>query len=135
MKISKNGKILIGILTIAQLFVVLFGVIWFFSTLFPVLITGNEDAIQNVLMLSIAKFIIIAIFMSILSFGLQIFYIIHAGTNKHISIAMKIIWICLLFFVGFIVEVVYFFMEIVPEKSLTGRIEGNEQPYTRYGAS
>lgn len=135
MKISKNGKILIGILTLAQLFVVLFGIIWFFSTLFPVLITGNEDAIQNVLMLSIAKFVIMVILMSILSIGLQIFYIIHAGMNKHISTAMKVIWVCLLFFVGFIVEVVYFFMEIVPEKSLTGRIEGNEQPYTRYGAS
>ncbi len=131
MKISKNGKILIGILTLAQLFVVLFGIIWFFSTLFPVLITGNEEAIQNLLILSVAKFVIMFILLTILSIGLQIFYIIHAGMNKHISKAMKVIWVILLFFVGFIVEVVYFFMEIVPEKSLTGRIEGNEEPYTR----
>lgn len=135
MKISKNGKILLGILTLAQLFIVLFGVIWFFTTLFPVLISGNEEAIQNVIMLSVAKFIIIVIGMSILSLGLQIFYIIHAGTNKSISTVMKIIWICLIFFVGFVVEVVYFFMEIVPENSLTERIERNDQPYTRYGAS
>lgn len=126
MKISKNGKILIGILTIAQLFALLAGFIWFFSAFFPVIVSGNEEAIESMMMLSIAKIAIGGILLTILSLGLQIFYIIHAGTNRHISTAMKVIWICLLFFVGFIVEVVYFFMEIVPEKSLTGRLESEQ---------
>lgn len=123
MKISQTGKIIIGILTISQLFIGLFALIWFFSAFMPVLIGGNEAEIEQLLMLSIGKFIIIAVMLGVLSCGVLIFYLVHAGTNKHISTTMKVIWVLLLIFFGSIVEVVYFFMEIVPEKSMTGRIE------------
>lgn len=132
MKISKSGKIVLAILTVGQLFVMLFALIWFFTTLFPAIVHGNDEAIQNLLILSLVKFLVFGIVMSILSFGLQIFYIIHAGTNKATSTTMKIVWICLLFFIGFIVEVVYFFMEILPDKSMTGHLEERQ---STYGAS
>lgn len=127
MKISRNGKVILGILTMAQLFFIFFGIIWFFTAVFPVLITGNDQAIQEILRLSLARVVILIALTSLLSLGLQIFYIIHAGTNKSISTAMKVIWICLLFFIGFIVEVVYFFMEILPENSMTGRLEAHQE--------
>lgn len=125
MKISQTGKIIIGILTISQLFVGLFALIWFFSTFLPVIIGGNEAEIEQLLLFSMGKFIIMAIVLGILSLGVLIFYLVHAGTNKNISTTMKVIWVLLLLFFGSIVEVVYFFMEIVPENSMTGRIEQN----------
>src|SRR5690554_5453657 len=125
MKISQTGKIIIGILTISQLFIGLFAVIWFFSAFMPVIITGNEAALEQMVMLSLGKFIIIAIVLVVLSCVVLIFYLVHAGTNMHISTTMKVIWVLLLIIFGSIVEVVYFFMEIVPEKSMTGRIEQN----------
>lgn len=125
MKISQTGKIIIGILTISQLFIGLFAVIWFFSAFLPVMIGGNEAEIEQLVLFSMGKFIIMAIVLGILSLGVLIFYLVHAGTNKHISTTMKVIWVLLLLFFGSIVEVVYFFMEIVPEKSMTGRIEQN----------
>lgn len=125
MKISQTGKIIIGILTISQLFIGLFVLIWFFSAFLPVIITGDEARIEQLVLLSVGKFIIMGIVLGVLSCGVLIFYLVHAGTNKHISTTMKVIWVLLLLFFGSIVEVVYFFMEIVPEKSMTGRIEQN----------
>lgn len=125
MKISQTGKIIIGILTISQLFIGLFAVIWFFSAFLPVIIGGNEAEIEQLVLFSMGKFIIMAIVLGVVSLGVLVFYLVHAGTNKHISTTMKVIWVLLLVFFGSIVEVVYFFMEIVPEKSMTGRIEQN----------
>ena len=79
--------------------------------------------IEQIVLLSLGKFIVLAIILGVLSCGMLIFYLIHAGTNKKISTAMKIIWVLLLLFFGTLVEVVYFFMEIVPDNSMTGRIE------------
>lgn len=125
MEISKTGKITIGVLTISQLFIGLLAVIWFFSTLMPILVTGDEALIEQIVLLSLGRFIVLAIILGVLSCGMLIFYLIHAGTNKKISTAMKIIWVLLLLFFGTLVEVVYFFMEIVPDNSMTGRIENS----------
>ncbi len=125
MNISKSGKIIIGILTIAQLFIGVFALVWFFTSMFPAIINGNEAEVEQLVLFSVGKFIIMAIILGVISCGILIFYLIHAGTNKHISTAMKVIWVLLLLFFGTIVEVVYFFMEIVPERSMTGRIEQN----------
>lgn len=125
MKISQTGKIIIGILTISQLFIGLFALIWFLSSFMPVVIGGNEAALEQMILLSIGKFLIMAIILGLLSCGVLIFYLVHAGTNKYISTTMKVLWIVLLLVFGAIVEVVYFFMEIVPEKSLTARMEQN----------
>ena len=123
MKISKLGKIILGILTIAQLFIGLFIVILVISTFIPLAVNSSNPEIEQALMLSAGKFIILAIVLSTLSLGLLIFYIIHAGTNQHISTSMKVVWVVLLFFLGALVQVVYYFMEIVPEHSLTARLE------------
>lgn len=123
MQISKSGKIIIGILTVAQLFIALFIVILVITTFFPLLVNSDDPGIQEALIFSAGKFMILAIVLSVLSLGLLIFYIIHAGTNRDISTAMKVVWIVLLFFLGTVVEVVYYFMEIVPEHSLTARLE------------
>lgn len=127
MKISKTGKIIIGILTIAQLFIGLFVVILVLTMIFPLAINSGDPGIEEALLFSAGKFIFLGIVLSVLSLGLLIFYIIHAGTNQHISTAMKVVWIVLLFFLGAVVQVVYYFMEIVPEHSLTAKLEHTDQ--------
>lgn len=123
MKISKSGKIVIGILTLAQLFIGLFIAILVVTMFLPLALNTDDPGIDEAILFSAGKFLIFAILLGLLSLGLLIFYIIHAGTNQHISTAMKVVWIVLLFFSGPLVEVVYYFMEIVPEHSLTARLE------------
>ncbi|MCA1761864.1 MAG: hypothetical protein LC664_02510 [Flavobacteriales bacterium] len=123
MKLSRNWKIVIGILTIAQLFIGLFFLVWFLSSLLPLIAAGNDAAIDSQFFASIGGIIVLIAFLTLLSFGVLVFYLIHAGTNRHITNTMKVVWIVLLLLFGSIVEVVYFFMEIVPEKSMTARLE------------
>jgi hypothetical protein len=123
MQISKTGKIVIGILTVLQLFIGLIYAIWIFSIIVPLALAGNEEALADSIVLSMAGIFFWAIFLVLLSLGMLIFYIIHAGTNRSLSGTMKVVWILLLFFVGSIAEVVYFFMEVVPEKSMTARLD------------
>jgi hypothetical protein len=123
MNISKTGKIIIGILTVLQLFIALFYFIWIFSTLIPIIISGNEEAISAAILASLAGIFFWAIFLCLLSLAMFVFYIVHAGTNTSLSTTMKVVWILLLFFIGSVAEVVYFFMEIVPQKSMTARLD------------
>jgi hypothetical protein len=57
------------------------------------------------------------------TFGMMVFYLVHVGTNDQISIGMKILWIVLILTFSFISEVVYFFLDILPEKSLSAKLE------------
>lgn len=123
MKLTRAWKILIGILTVMQLFVGLFYVVWIFTVLLPELIAGHQEVVETLLLESIGGFIISMIVLIFLSISVMIFYIVHAAGNKHIGNGMKALWIVLIFFFGSIAEVAYFFMEIMPEKSMTARIE------------
>lgn len=123
MQISKTGKIVIGVLTVLQLFIGLIYAIWIFSIIVPLALAGNEDLLADSIIMSMAGIFFWAIFLILLSLGMFVFYIVHAGTNKSLSGTMKVVWILLLFFIGSIAEVVYFFMEVVPEKSMTARLD------------
>lgn len=126
MKISKSGKIFIGVLTIGQLFLSLLIVVWIFASFLPVVSDSSSPELESRIVMSLGKFVIAGIILGMISLALFVFYIIHAGTNKQISTAMRVVWVLLLFFIGSIVQVVYFFMEIVPEESLTAKLEGSE---------
>jgi hypothetical protein len=123
MKLSKPYKILLGILTVGQMFVGLWLLIWFLTAIIPVVTTGNDDLIAEVFAVSIAELVIWVVFVTIISLAVLVFYLIHASTNKNLSNTMKVVWILLLIFVGSVVEVIYFFMEVVPERSMTARLE------------
>lgn len=125
MKLSKTWKIVIGILTVLQLFVGLFFLIWLITSLLPLIMTGDEAAIEAMFISSVGSFIIGVFLMAVLSMAIMIFYIIHAASNQYIGTGMKMFWILFLFFFGSIVQVAYFFMEVIPEKSMTARIEEN----------
>lgn len=123
MKLSKAWKTIIGILTVSQLFAGLFILIWVFTNFLPQIRGLNEDAVEEFVLVSMGGLILAAILLSIFSFAILVFYLIHAGTNKAISGMMKAIWIIMLLIFGSIAEVIYYFMEIVPENSMTARLE------------
>lgn len=123
MKLSTPWKTVIGILTVLQLFAGLFIAIWFFTQFLPILPELSDQAAEEYVLMSMGSFIIGVIFLTFFSLGILIFYLIHAGTNKKITGIMKAVWIIMLLVFGSIAEVIYFFMEIVPEKSMTARLE------------
>jgi len=123
MKLSTPWKTVIGILTVLQLFAGLFIAIWFFTQFIPVLPQLSEDAAEEFVLVTMGSFIVAIIALSFVGLGILVFYLIHAGTNKHISGVMKAVWIIMILIFGSVAEVIYFFMEIVPEKSMTARLE------------
>lgn len=122
MKLSRGWKLFIGVLTIMQLFIALGLIIFFFVTLLPMLVAGSQD-INGLIAYSFGGLLLAIILLSIVSFALSVFYIIHAGTNNALSSTMKLVWILLFLLFSGIVEVVYYFMEILPNESLTARFE------------
>jgi len=126
MKLSATWKTVIGILTIVQLFAMLFIAIWFFTQFLPVLPDLSNEAAKEYVLVSMGGFIVGAIVLTFFELGILIFYIIHAGTNRFISGIMKAVWIILLLVFGPVAEVIYFFMEIVPKKSMTARLEDED---------
>lgn len=123
MRLSLSGKIFLGFLTISQLFIGLAFLIWLLSELIPAVVTQNDDLVAEAMLGSLQGILIWIVVMTVLSLALLVFYIIHAGTNTSLNTTLKVVWIVLLLLFGSFVEVVYFFMEIVPEKSMTARLE------------
>lgn len=64
-----------------------------------------------------------SIILAVLSTILLVFYLVHAGTNKQTSNGVKILWIVMILIFTGLAEVVYYFLEIVPEKSLTAKLD------------
>ncbi len=131
MKLSRDWKIFIGFITILQMFAGLALLIFFIMSVFPEL-TSGEPEMERELVFSFGKLIISVIVLTALSVAISIFYVIHAGTNPSISNTMKIVWIGLILIFAGVVEIVYFFMEIAPERSMTSRIERSDIQPNRY---
>jgi len=122
MHLSKSGKIFIGFLTILQLFVGLFLLIWIFSQFLPLILSESGPEAEVLLLGFIPGILIWIAVIAMLSLGILIFYIVHAATNADLSTSMKVGWVILLFFIGVIAQVVYYFMEILPARSITARL-------------
>ena len=123
MKLSKTAKILIGIFTILQLFAALGFVVWILAAVVPEAIALKDDMGPEFALSLFGGMLAWIIFLSIYTVGFMIFYLIHAGTNKQTSTGVKILWIVLILIFQVLAEVVYYFLEILPEKSLTAKLE------------
>jgi magnesium-transporting ATPase (P-type) len=120
MELSKNQKLLLGILH----FLPIVGIIAYFIYFFSFFI-NNVGSLQNqpkdVFPVEFFKgffiaFVIIIITV-ILSIGIKIFDIIHLVRNNKNDTGNKVLlWVLLFIFTGSIAEIVYFFLEILPEK-------------------
>lgn len=123
MQINLLGKIVLGVLTIAQLFIGLGFLVWMLSVLFPAIQAQDEAIMREAILGSMQGIVFWVLFLSVFSLIILVFYIVHAGTHRNLSTTMKVVWIVLFLLFGSFVEVVYFFMEIVPARSMTARLE------------
>ncbi len=123
MRINLFGKIVLGFFTIAQLFIGLGFLVWLLSVLLPAIQVQDEALMREAILGSMQGIVFWVMFLSVLSLVILVFYIVHAGTHRKLSTTMKVVWIVLFLLFGSFVEVVYFFMEIVPAQSMTARLE------------
>lgn len=121
MNLTKTQKTLIGILH----FLPIIGVVAYFIFFFSFFL-GNLEHFENEIQPGkppvaffrgfIGAFVIL-ILTVIISLGIKIFDIIHlTKSNKNDSSNKILMWVLLFVFTGTISEIVYFFLEILPEK-------------------
>jgi len=106
-----------------QLFAGLGIIIWVFSSFLPKIIAAGDNPDPSMILGLVGGMMIWAIILSLVSTALMIFYLVHAGTNNQTSTGIKVLWIILLLVFNGLAEIVYFFLEILPEKSLTAKLE------------
>lgn len=120
MELSKNQKILIGILH----FLPIIGFISYFIFFFVFFIGNienldghkNEAATREILSGFLGAFLIIMISI-LLVIAVKVFDIIHlVKSNKGDTGNKVLLWVLLFVFAGTIAEIIYFFLEILPNK-------------------
>jgi hypothetical protein len=124
---SKSGKLWLGTLTLLPLVFIIIYFVWFFS-FFVNIVEMQEggdqpdpsDFFSNLLPL----FAMIGLAV-LLSIGLLIYYIVHVTRNPRFQKpgdSNKLVWILVLIFAGFIGQVVYFIIEVWPDRNGTGTV-------------
>ena len=75
-----------------------------------------EEEVLRLLFGDFLSIMLLSIIISIVSFGVTIYYIVLALKNNSLSDGMKIMWVVLLFLFAGIANIVYYFVEVMPEK-------------------
>jgi len=113
MNLSKTQKIIVGLFTLLPFLLfpyILYQIIHF---IFEAIELSERGAAEPVSIISaILSFIIPIILLSIVTFGLLIFYIMHAISNKSIESTERIIWIIFFIFFSSLAFPVYWFIRI-----------------------
>ncbi|MDI1254675.1 MAG: hypothetical protein PSV16_01125 [Flavobacterium sp.] len=127
MELTKNQKVLIGflhflpILGMALYFIVFFSI--FFSAIGN---AGNHEPNPVVFFQGFAAAFIIIILTIFATIGIKIFDIMHVvKSNKNDTGNKVLMWVLLFVFAGTISEIIYYFMEILPNK--TQEIQNTQQ--------
>jgi len=76
----------------------------------------QEEEIVAMLMGDFITIFIIALAVSLLSLVLTIYYIVLALKNDRIENNMKILWVVVLFIFSGIAKIIYYFVEVLPDK-------------------
>lgn len=115
--LSETGKWILGILTFAHLLGGLLLILLFVFRHLPEFIVLTEtDDVNLVEVLSLLSGLITgAILVTLLGTGLMIYYIFHAALNKRYTAIIKVLWVIFFLTCGAIPQVIYFFIDIVPD--------------------
>ncbi len=111
---TKSSRVWLGILTFIP-------IVLFFAYMFSIAfivrdaIRYGDEGLPLPVMSNVFWMVIIALTMGLLTFGLLVYYSIHAINNKKLDNNEKVVWV-LLFVIGTIVAFpVYYFMRILKE--------------------
>lgn len=116
------NKTLLGIFTFIPFIGGLVLAVWGGILLFDLILaeaSGQEFSEAELLDFLLKDFLsitLIAAALSILGFGLTVYYIVLVVKNEYLSSGLKIMWILLLFFFAGLAKIIYFFAEVLPDK-------------------
>ena len=98
------------------LFVLIF--VFFFTVFLENIIEleNNQGEIPIAFFQSLTWFILLIVFMVLVSLGTKIYYIVHTNNNSENETNKKIMWTLILIFTGIIGSIIYYFVEIIPLK-------------------
>lgn len=120
MTLTKNQKVLLGIAHFLPIIGIVIYIICIFSFVFGTIrtIEANPDSAPSPEFLSGMFGAMIALILTLfVSIGVKIIDIIHLVKNNKGDTGNKVLlWVLLFIFAGMIAEIVYYFMEILPEK-------------------
>jgi Ni,Fe-hydrogenase I cytochrome b subunit len=121
---SKNKKIVLGILTflpivLLVLYFIFFG--FFFMEIFQSAQNNTEPNSQFMIGNFIVLFLLITVLV-ISALGMMIYYIIDISNNKTLDSNNRLIWILLLVFGGFIANAIYWYLYIWKETDTKSQI-------------
>lgn len=120
MNLTKSQKIIVGILHFVPILGIIAYVIFIFSFIFGNIgkfdTHNNQPPPPEFFQGFIGAFAIIMLSV-LLAIGVKIFDIIHlTRSNKEDKSNKILMWVLLFIFAGVISEIVYYFLEILPEK-------------------
>ena len=110
---SKNTKIVVGILTLLPLI----GIFFYIGLIISFIGQGDGFAPDGAGLSKNIIWMVLMLGLSILlGFGLLIFYIVHAVNNKKLDSNERIMWILLFVFVSTIAFMIYWVLKIWQDK-------------------
>jgi hypothetical protein len=112
MNLSKNQKIVIGIVTLVPFILIPYFLIQIVFFVMEMVAHQPHEPNPATIFAGIASFLIPIIITGVISFGLLIFYIIHAINNKSINGTEQLIWILVFIFIGTIGFPIYWVLRI-----------------------
>lgn len=128
--LSETGKWILGILTFVHLVGGLLLILIFIFRHLPEFVAWAEtdpDPAEVISLLS--GYFTAVILLAILGTGLMIYYIFHAAMNERYTAIIKVLWVILFLTCGAIPQVIYFFIDIVPDHGDEAKVTlvGNEK--------
>ncbi|WP_435577541.1 hypothetical protein [Gilvibacter sp.] len=113
---TKNRKILLGILTFLPWVFLIIYLVSFFSFFSDIAFRDPQDFEEEPFAIFRGFFglIILVLIAAGMSIGMMIYYLIHSGKNPKIKESERIVWILVLIFANSVGSLVYYFMYIVP---------------------
>jgi len=117
---TKTKKILLGIFTFLPVLFVMAYVLIFFKFFFSSMSSPQFDPYFNeeYFFGNLVLLILLIFAAIILGVGMMIYYIIHANKNPKFDSNQKLLWILILVLTSFIGNIIYYFVEIIPEKQI-----------------
>lgn len=120
MHLTKNQKILVGILH----FLPIIGMVTYFILFFSLFLNVAElepESLESHPPIAFFKgfigLFIVLFFTALIAIGIKIFDILHlTKSNRNDTNNKVLIWILLFVFTGIISEIIYYFLEILPNK-------------------
>ncbi len=116
---TKNKKIVLGIFTFLPVLSILVYIFVFFNFFFSSIGTpANDPFIEQVFFKNFFILFVLILIAILAGFALMIYYIIHVNSNPNFDSNQKLMWILILVLSSFLGNIIYYFIEIVPEKQI-----------------